>query len=346
MRIAFGGDTMLGRLVAETTRKVGSDYPLETIAPVFHAADLAVVNLECAITAQERKWTGRSKAFYFRADPPAAAAIARAGIDAVNLANNHALDFGREGPLETIDLLERAGVASFGAGRTLDEALAPAIVRAGDARVGFVGFTDDPADFAATEQRAGVAYLDIEHDRARALRTMSDAMARTRERGADLVVVSAHWGPNFDDAPEPEIVAFAHALIDAGADVVFGHSPHVFHGIELYGRKPILYAAGDLVDDYYVGDQANDRALVFTVTFDGELARRIDLTPCLITDFRVLPAPPAVHGEIRDRITRLSAALGTTVRADEQRLYIDCDTPTRLREGAVPGAPRDVARGR
>lgn len=344
MRIALGGDTMLGRLVADAARARGSDYPLEAIAPVFHAADLAVVNLECAITSHERQWEG-SKAFYFRAEPPAAAALARAGVDVVNLANNHALDFGREGLLETIDLLDRAGVASFGAGRTLDDAFEPAIVRASDTRIGFVGFTDHPSDFAATERDAGVAYLDLEHDRERSLARMTKAIAAARERGADLVVASAHWGPNFNDHPEPEIVWFAHHLVDAGADLVFGHSRHVFHGVELYRRTPILYAAGDLVDDYYVGDQGNDRALVFTVTFDGERARRIDLTPCFIDSCRVVPAPPPVDRDIRERIIRLSAALGTTVRS-EDRLWIDCDAITRARERTAPGSPRVVARDR
>jgi len=323
LTIALGGDTMLGRIVAETMRELGADYPLEAVAHVFHSADLGVVNLECAITSREERWTGQPKAFYFRADEAAAAALARAGVGAVNLANNHALDFGRAGLEDTIAALSRVGVACFGAGRTLDEAFGAAIIRVRDVGVGLLGFTDHPHDFAATANAPGVAVLDIERDRARSLARMTEAIATARARGAELIIVSAHWGPNYDDEPEPELVWFARGLVDSGADLVFGHSRHVFQGIEIYRGSPILYAAGDLVDDYYVGDQGNDHALMFTVTFDGTTARRIDLHPCFIEHCRVVPAPPAVSSAIRARITRLCQALGTTVRGgDEPRIAV------------------------
>jgi len=323
MKVTFGGDAMLGRLVAETMQTQGPDYPLEAVADVFRSADLGVVNLECAVTSNPARWAG-PKAFYFRADPTAAPALARAGIGAVSVANNHALDFGREGLVEMLELLAHEGIATFGAGRNRAEATRPALVPAGDLSVGFIGFTDHPAEFAADEYRAGVAYLDVLGDPEGSLVEAVRALERSQASGADLTIVSLHWGPNFDGEPQPELVRFAHGLIDAGADMIFGHSAHELMGIEVYRGHPILYGAGDLVDDYYVGDRENDRTAVYTVTWNGRVAERLEVSPCFIRNCRVAPASPPMRDVIARRLVDLSARLGTTLRREGELLVVDC----------------------
>lgn len=325
MKIAFGGDVMLGRLVAQTMRERGPDYPLEAVAPRFREADLAIVNLECAVTANPARWSGPEKAFYFRADPSAAGALARAGIGAASLANNHALDYGREGLIESLELLAHEGIVAFGAGRNLEQATQPKILRVGDHHVALLGFTDHPEEFAARPHRAGVAFLDLERQWDESVAEVRKGVERSRVAGADVVIVSLHWGPNFDGEPDAARIRFAHATMDAGADVLFGHSAHELQGIEVYHGRPILYGAGDLVDDYWVGDRENDRTLVYTLTFEGKRPHRLELWPCLIDACRVAPAPEPVADAIAARVARRSARLGTPVIRAGAQLYVPCD---------------------
>lgn len=324
MKLAFGGDVMLGRLVAQTMRELGPDYPLQAVAPLFRQSDLAIVNLECAVTANAARWAGPEKAFYFRADPSAAGALARAGIGAVSLANNHALDYGREGLVESLELLAREGIVAFGAGRDLEQALQPKVVRVGEHQIGLVGFTDHPAEFAARAHRAGVAFLDLEDAFDESVATVRRGIERSREAGADVVIVSLHWGPNFDGEPDAARIRFAHATMDAGADVLFGHSAHELQGIEVYHGRPILYGAGDLVDDYWVGHRENDRTMVYTLELEGSRPHRLELWPCMIESCRVAPAPEPVAREIAARVTGRSARLGTPVVRAGEHLYVPC----------------------
>lgn len=125
----------------------------------------------------------------------------------------------------------------------------------------------------------------------------------------------------------PEHRAFAHALVEAGADVVFGHSPHVFRGVEVHHGRPVVYGAGDFVDDYAVRpDERNDQSFVFLLDVRDGLPRRLRLHPTVIEDLRARTATAEARGIAR-RMERLSAALGTrcTWRDDEQCLDLALD---------------------
>src|SRR5574341_341121 len=108
--VALAGDVMLGRGVNEALRKMRPEEPWGDLLPLLHAADLRVVNLECAITAHEQPWRRTPKVFHFRADPSAVAVLTAARIDACSLANNHGLDFEEEGLLDTLAHLDQAGI--------------------------------------------------------------------------------------------------------------------------------------------------------------------------------------------------------------------------------------------
>jgi hypothetical protein len=138
------------------------------------------------------------------------------------------------------------------------------------------------------------------------------------------VVFSIHWGPNLRRVPPEEFEQFARAVLDAGADVFHGHSAHVFQGIEIYKGKPILYDTGDLIDDYYVYEvYQNDQQLLFLVTATPSGVERIELLPLLISYGQVNIAPEAVFDQIHERVQKLSAAMGTEVRREGDRLVID-----------------------
>jgi poly-gamma-glutamate synthesis protein (capsule biosynthesis protein) len=317
VRIAFVGDVMLGRLVDERLRTAAPASVWGDTLPVLARADLRIANLECVLARDGAPWPG--KAFHFRSAPENVACLTAAGIDAVSLANNHTLDFGAAALLESVAVLDGAGIAHAGAGRDDDAAWSPAVVRAGGLDVGLVAFTDNTPDWAAAPQSAGVAYapVDAAHPLGRRLR---DLVRATRD-AVDVLIVSAHWGGNWGSDVPAAHRALAHALVEDGADVVFGHSPHIVRGVEVHRGRPILYGAGDFIDDYAVDPvERNDQSFVFLLELrdgghlDGGAGRgapaRLLLWPTLIMDRRAALAGRAAQ-PIAARMERLCAELGT-----------------------------------
>lgn len=320
LRLAFGGDTMLGRLVAQAIDQFGPGYPLSPIADMLRGADLATVNLECAITASTQAWRGAPKAFYFGAPPSAVQSLLDCGIGLVSLANNHTLDFDIEGCLDTLGTLDAHHIAHAGAGVDLDGALRPAIVERKGIVFGMAAFCDHQADFAAQPDRPGIAWLDLDNEPG-AIAILETALARVLELGAHWPILSLHWGPNMVWKPSPHFRRLAHAAIDMGWKIVFGHSAHVFHGVEWRRGCPIIYAAGDLVDDYYV-DPAfrNDHQVLFELEVDQHAARRLVMTPLFIEDCQVHPASGGQRAWIHAKMTGLCRELGTPLGVEGGRL--------------------------
>ena len=243
LRLFLGGDLMLGRLVARAIARYGPGYPLGPIAGLTRGADLAIVNLECAITAGMRHWGGAPKAFYFGAPSQAALTLAGAGVGIASLANNHSLDFGVEGLHDTIAALDRQGIAHAGAGADLSAALQPALAECRGLRFGMAAFCDHQRDFAAGAGQAGIAWLDLANE-GRALDSLERALAPLLAARVDWPILSLHWGPNMVWRPSAAFRRLAQAAVDMGWKIVFGHSAHVFQGIEVREGCPILYAAG------------------------------------------------------------------------------------------------------
>jgi poly-gamma-glutamate synthesis protein (capsule biosynthesis protein) len=320
--LAFGGDVMLGRIVNATIREQGPRYVWGDTLPILRAADAALVNLECVIAVGGEPFRPR-RVFYFRGDPPVTEALTAAGIDYVSMANNHAMDFRAEALLETIRHLDGHGIAHAGAGATLAEAARPALIEAGDVKVGVVAFADHFLEYAADADTPGTNVIEVDRG-TRTLGRVREAIGAARKQGADLVVFSIHWGPNMRQAPTPAFVEFAHAVMDGGADIFHGHSAHLFQGVEIYKGKVILFDTGDLIDDYYVDPGLrNDQQLLFVVIVTGGAIRRIDLIPLRINRMQVNLAQGELRETIKKRVQRLSKPFGTEIRADDTRLWID-----------------------
>src|SRR4051794_18645808 len=217
---------MLGRGVGDAiarTRRPPLDADVLSVAA---EADLFVVNLECCISARGARWPEPGKPFFFRAPPPAAELLARAGVDCVTLANNHALDFGADALLDTLEHLRAAGIAWAGAGPDVEAARAPAVLTAAGLRLAVLAASDHPRAFAAGPGSPGIAYADLYGDPRGGW--LADAVAAARD--ADAVLVAPHWGPNMTTRPLPHVHRAAEELLAAGATLVAGHSAHVFHG--------------------------------------------------------------------------------------------------------------------
>ncbi len=214
------------------------------------APDARVVNLETSITLSDEPWPG--KAVHYRMSPANVRCLVPAALSCCVLANNHVLDWGSSGLLDTCATLREAGIRFAGAGADLAAATAPAEVplRGGRRLLVFAAAFPSsgvPHGWAAGRKRPGVNFIATPSSAAaRGILAHIDAYRRSGDR----VVVSLHWGSNWGYTIPTTHVEFAHALIDGGVDVVHGHSSHHPRGVEVYGERPVLYGCGDLLNDY------------------------------------------------------------------------------------------------
>lgn len=301
-------------------RKVGPDYIWGDALPLMQALspEVRIANLETAVTTSDDY---QPKGINYRMHPANVACLQAAQLDICTLANNHVLDWGWEGLLETLAVLHGAGIRAAGAGSNLTEATTPAVQPVGDRRVLVFsgGRTDsgiDP-DWAATRDRSGVHLLrDISPQTLAGI--AQDVQQRRRDD--DVVIYSVHWGGNWGyDVPE-EQQALARALIDeAGVDLVFGHSSHHPKGIEVYRNKLILYGCGDLINDYegisgHEGFRADLRILYLPVVGDRGGLERLDMAVMETRGFALHRSAPEDVDWMGDRLTEASEEFGTGVR--------------------------------
>jgi poly-gamma-glutamate synthesis protein (capsule biosynthesis protein) len=231
------GDINLGDGPASVMRRRGLRFPWTGVARELRSADVAFGNLECAVSTGGRPVP---KQFNFRGRPAALREAARyAGLDVLNLANNHVGDYGRGALLDTLRYVRRFGMTGVGAGRNLTAARRPRVVERLGLRIAFVGFSDIlPASFAAGPGRPGTVFAT--HERIR-------EDVRRAARGADVVVATFHWGVERARRPDGRQRAFARTALLAGADAVIGAHPHVLQPIERRGRRLVAYSLGNFV---------------------------------------------------------------------------------------------------
>jgi len=279
------------------SRPVDATWPWGAALPALRRAapDARVLNLETAVTADGDFAPG--KAVHYRMHPANLSCLAAARPDVCALANNHVLDFGPRGLTQTLTALAAAGLRTAGAGRNADEARRPAAVplrTGGRALVFCYGLPSSgiPHDWAATADRPGVALLTEG-----ALGDLADRLRRLRRPG-DLVIVSLHWGPNWGYTVSHTETRLAHALLEAGADVVHGHSSHHPRPLEIHRGRLVLYGCGDLVDDYEgIGGYEryrDDLRLLYLARLDAGTGRLtgLDLVPLQARRMRLEPASP------------------------------------------------------
>ncbi|MEC7828783.1 MAG: CapA family protein [Actinomycetota bacterium] len=279
-----GGDVLL-----DLTEPEGID-PFANVQPDLASADIAIVNLEMAITERGEPY---DKEFVFRAPGSAALTLAGAGIDVVSLANNHILDFGPVGLADTIAVLDEVGILRPGAGSNNAEAYAPRVLTLGNGiRVAFVSATAVvPGGFAASADRPGVA--DAKWAIPRVL-----AAVRAAAAGNDVVVVSVHWGIERETCPSEDQRDLATDLIEAGANLILGHHPHVLQPIETFDRTVIAYSLGNFAWHPRYGITGDSGVL--EISFDGPYVEGYRFHPHIL-DYRG-GATPVSSGERYDRI--------------------------------------------
>ena len=293
--LAAVGDVNLGDQTAGAIRSYGLNFPWTSAAPLLRVADVAIANLECAISARGEP---APKEYTFRGHPAATAGLRNAGIDAVSLANNHSLDFGADAFLDTIRHLRRNGVEPFGGGRDLAAAHRAVTRTAGGLRLAFLGYSDvRPAGFDATSATPGTARADL---------PMVDDIRRAR-RTADVVVVYFHWGEELAGTPDTRQRSFAATALAAGATVVLGAHPHVLQPVERTRRRLVAWSLGNFV--FAARSAGTTETGILTVGLDVHGVRWSELVPARIEGVR-----PLVDGERAARtLERLQRARASAV---------------------------------
>jgi poly-gamma-glutamate capsule biosynthesis protein CapA/YwtB (metallophosphatase superfamily) len=312
-------------------RPVPFDWPWGDALSVADdlAPDVRLLNLETAVTAADDFAPG--KAVHYRMNPANIGCLVVVRPDVCVLANNHVLDFGQDGLAESLQALSRAEISYAGAGLDVGEAQRPNVadVGANQVIVAAAGMKSSgvPRHWAATADRPGVAYIgDLSQ------RNADDMAARVLavKRPRDVAVVSLHWGSNWGYDVESSQIRFAHRLIDAGVDVVWGHSSHHPRPIEVYRGRLILYGCGDLINDYEGIEPyrhfRDELRLLYFASIDpdsGELAV-LTMVPMRVRRMRLERAGQEDAEWLRSTVERASDSFGT-------RLVGDADGTFRVR---------------
>ncbi|OLC55722.1 MAG: hypothetical protein AUH92_01555 [Acidobacteria bacterium 13_1_40CM_4_69_4] len=319
------GDIMLGDHARKALQGGDIDYPFEAVLPLLRSAPIVLGNLEGPLARRSAK---EARNYSYKVHPGLAAALTRAGINVLTLANNHALDCGRDGVLETLEALASAGSGVIGAGVNRREAHQPVIRQAGPWRVGLLGYYWNER-CAATDDLPGAAM-----DTPEALKADIGSL---RDR-VDRVVVTFHWGVTYYREPSPGNRAKARFAVDCGADVVIGHHPHVVQPFEIYRGCPVFYSVGNFT---FGSRNSHAEGLLVAIRFE-DVRTTVVAYPLYVKnrDPRVRYQPKVLRGAGADRVLRRLAEMSGTAGA-ELRIEAGRGTLSLPRSGA--GSPASTA---
>ncbi|MDA8234224.1 MAG: CapA family protein [Clostridia bacterium] len=309
LEISMVGDILLAASVGRVMDNYGVEYPWAATAGQLRRSDLTLGNLENSVGTSG---SPQKKTYTFQAKPKTLQGLVYAGFDVVTLANNHSLDFGQTALRETMTNLKKYKINYTGAGENWTEAARPLFLERQGYKIAVLGFTrviPDPF-WAAKDNRPGLAAA---YDPFPVL----EAIKETRPK-ADLIIVNIHWGK--EDAPFPEEYQpkLAKAMVDAGADIIMGHHPHVLQGIEIYKGKIIAYSLGNFVFTNRTGKPMD--SMILKTWFDPLGFTRLRLDPIVLHMARPQPANLADKERILNKLRKLSTPFGTKINKNGEIL--------------------------
>lgn len=307
------GDILLDRGIARRIERQGTRIVFARVRDVISKADLAFGNLECPLTEKCDRGPQR---IAFKAEPRFAEALTYGGFDMASLANNHSMDCGPAGLLETMRHLKRSGVGWSGAGSTRAEAEAPVILSVKGVRIAFVSFT-------AVAPTVRAPLKDDEPSVALASRESLERAVASARKESDVVVVSLHWGEEYSSRPDREQVELARVAVEAGADIVLGHHTHTLAGLEVIIKRSgtgtryalVAYSLGNFAFDSprWLGKRVTDSAILRYRVSRARGLISAEVLPVVLEDYLPRPANPAEAQSILSRLTALSAELNTQI---------------------------------
>lgn len=307
------GDIMLAGRWAPLLRQKGYDHPFHGVRKVLAASDINLANLESPIAGGGKEYS--EKQFRFRAEPEVAKAIRAAGFNLVTLANNHIMDFGDEALSETLHHLSDNGIAWVGAGGNLSEARKMVLNKIKGKKIAFLSYSlTQPIEFFAGQDRPGTAP---------GYEKLVTADISSARKQADFVIVSFHWGKESSSAVQAYQRTAAHKAIEAGADVIIGHHPHVLQGIERYKKGIIFYSLGNFTFAS-MSAVADVSAMIRLKLTDDR--REAEILPLDILHRRVGFQPQLLTGEsgavVIEKLNDLSETFKTEIQSKNGRYTI------------------------
>lgn len=284
-----------------------ASFPFENVKRLFSESDLVFGNLECTLSNRDVRDTDYNSV-QMRGAPRFCAGLADAGFDIVNMANNHSMQHGKDAFRETVDLLSAHDIQTTGV--NFDDHLtgAPTFVRKNGINIAFLGYSLRPRQYFEYEP-----YYSEGNEQ-----NMISDVAKTGEE-ADIVIVSLHWGDEFIQRPSPEEIRIARSLIDAGANLIIGHHPHVLRGLEAYNGGFIAYSLGNFVCDMIWDDTLRETA-IFQCDISKGGVNNARFIPCFVNDHY---QPTPLQGPAADALHAKLAALSRQI---EKETLTDFDT--------------------
>jgi poly-gamma-glutamate synthesis protein (capsule biosynthesis protein) len=294
--LAAVGDVMLGHRAEPYLQREGAAYPYASVLPVLQEAQIVIGNLEVPISG--RGAAAENKKFTLRAGPVAAESLKAAGIRVVTLANNHILDFGPPALEDTLKALADNGILFAGAGMNLDDARAPALLRAGGRTIAFLAYSlTFPTEFYASTGRPGTAP---------GYREYVEADIKQVRGKADIVVVSFHWGAELMTQAKDYQQELGRRAIDWGADLVLGHHPHVLQELEVYRGRLIAYSLGNFV--FGSESDRTNSSIILLCRFKGKTLVRAEAVPLDVNNYRVAYRPRVLQDGPAEKVIEELAA--------------------------------------
>ena len=269
----FVGDVMLSRGVAYQIEKNSNlYYPFEQIKDFLSKNDFVFANLESPIIDGRKIKAGE---MIFRADEKLAPILKEMNFSVFSLANNHILNFGEKGLMNTFKILNENKIIFVGAGENFETAHQFKIIERNGIRFAFLAYAEKYFAPEAKENEPGVALMDLEQ--------LKNDVEKARQK-ADFVIVSMHAGEEYKDYPSSAQINFAHYAIDAGADLVIGHHPHVIESIEKYKNGYIFYSLGNFIFDQMWSNETRE-AIALRIIFTPNAIKIIQIYPILIENY-------------------------------------------------------------
>lgn len=260
--LIFVGDIMLSRNIGKLMLENDNwSYPFLKISDILGDADITFGNLEGPISNRGIKV---GSIYSFRADPRSVEGLVYSGFDILSVANNHIWDYGVDAFTDTLKVLKDSGISYVGGGSSYEEAHKPIIMETKGTKVAYLAYTNLlPSFLGAKDAKLAVAFPDMEQ--------MMIDVQKARDR-ADVVAVSFHWGYEYKTHHNPYQEGLAHAAIDAGADLVVGHHPHVVQDTEKYGGGYIAYSLGNFVFDQNFSEDTGSGLMLRVIIRDKKIA--------------------------------------------------------------------------
>jgi poly-gamma-glutamate synthesis protein (capsule biosynthesis protein) len=306
------GDVYLGSFIRSRVEEHGPEHPFARLKGTIEEHDVAFANLEAPISSRGSPFNDTKKPL-FRISAEQARPLAHSGLDVMSVANNHMMDYRADALVDTLDALDSLGIARTGAGRTPQEADAPAVLEVRGTRVVILSYNRIvKPGMAVTSYGPGMSVYDLE-----------DIVSDIEEHKKDgaVVLVSVHWGEQYVETLQKKQVVGAHAMIDAGADAVLGHHPHCPQPVEVYRGKPIYYSFGNFV--FGLNPPKGRHNIAAVLRFDGDTLTGAEILPVHGMYFKTDYQPHFLEGDearqVVEHIAKISERFDTQVEFSANR---------------------------